>query len=657
MAQVLTIGILALPLASAGLLALARSIHPRRVRAFAMAVAGATAVGTIALFPHADSGAVLKLRWLPGTGIMELGLGSTGLCAAAVIAFLLFFALLGSLSHEPGLHPASVSIMFIALASTIVALLSEHFLLRYVALELVALCIAFAPLVRLNGQPSYGYAWQTYLLFRVGDAGLLAAILALWSAVGTLLIKASLAAAARAEVSTLAWIVAGLTGAIWVKLGLWPFHSWIRHGRRLGLAQEAWLYATVMPTLGLYLLYRVTPLLALPGLVQSAVHWLGSAAAVLAALVLFRDEEPGEGIPLLNAGLGGIVLSATVAGVKSAAWIALVVVAPLRLLLFLAADAAGSRTPESRRVAAGFFGLGGLALVAFGGLITWWAQASGAPSYPLLMAQTALVLSIVWVVATTKQLAQRSPSVQDRTVHWTQRVAMIALTTMTVGSIVGIHPLLETLSEIAHMEALALPSVSAFLRHLIMTPALWLGLAAAVVARRVLRPTAKAAAGTASERDGEAYTLEEGLARAAQALRGVVETGTLERILSLSVQTVLEAARLAHDAVESSSLERTAALSARAITGSARIAYEVMERGTLERIVGMLVRAVARGASFAYHVIETEGLEGLLRRSVRGALALARALQRAHTGRLRYNLFWASVSLVLATLGFILFTW
>jgi hypothetical protein len=73
-----------------------------------------------------------------------------------------------------------------------------------------------------------------------------------------------------------------LARAAWVKLGGWPFHLWSRAGRGLSLASQAWLYATLVPNLGAYLLYRVTPLLAVAGLLRTPLLWLGASCALIA---------------------------------------------------------------------------------------------------------------------------------------------------------------------------------------------------------------------------------------------------------------------------------------------------------------------------------------------------------------------------------------
>jgi hypothetical protein len=107
-------------------------------------------------------------------------------------------------------------------------LLADHFLARYVALEVVALCVSLAPLAEIKSLAATHLAWRTYLLLRAGDAGMLAAVILLHDASRTLQIEPALEAGTALGGTQLDWIAAGFALAAWVKLGGWPFHLWRR---------------------------------------------------------------------------------------------------------------------------------------------------------------------------------------------------------------------------------------------------------------------------------------------------------------------------------------------------------------------------------------------------------------------------------------------
>jgi len=640
--NVLVVGLVGLPLLASALVAIgARDSRPVSARHLTLAATGLTGLCALALLPHVADGPALVVDWLPGTGVMGLTTGAIGLYAVLVTTWGAFSVLLSSLS-SPSMGsgsaeypPLSQAVMLLALAGTNVAFLADHFLARYAALEVVALCVALAPLVEVRRPVGIRLASTSYLLLRLGDAGLLAAILILWSASGTLSIDPSLRLAVGSiegggvlEGGWLWLAVAGFVLAAWVKLGGWPFHLWSRAGRRLGLVSQAWLYATVVPNLGIYLLYRVTPLLVVAGPLRTEALWLGVGGAVVAALIALTQTDVRAAMVYVGAAQGGLALFAAASGIKPAVWLGLLALTPLRLLIFLTADVARSTGSLSwRRVAACLFGLAGLALVAFGLLTTWWARGAGTPLDALLVAEVAVALIGVWVVRVTRQLLRpQSGITRDSVSHWTKWVTVGLLGIGVLAGGLAWGPVTHHLAAASHMTFPAMPTLPALLRYAATAPALWVIMVLALAVWRLRRRSGLdylASVETAEE----VYDLEEALARTAQVLHAVVEVGIAERLIAFLVRIVVEGARATHRVVEHRSLEG-------------------LLRGS--------VRSVMDGARGTHRIVEHRGLENLLRSSVRAVLALARRLQRWHTGRLQRSLLWIAVSLALAMISLVL---
>jgi len=667
--NVLVGGLVGLPLLASALVAIgARGSRPVSVRHLTLAATGLTGLCALALLPHVTAGPALVVDWLPGTGIMGLTTGATGLYAVLVTTWGAFIVLLPSLSslsigRGSAEHPAlSQAVMLLALAGTNIAFLSDHFLARYVALEVVALCVAFAPLVEVRRPAGIRLASTSYLLLRLGDAGLLAAILILWSASGTLSIDPSLKfALGSIEGGGVLggwrlWLaVAGFVLAVWVKLGGWPFHLWSRVGRRLGLVSQAWLYATVVPNLGIYLLYRVTPLLVAAGPLGTVALWLGVGGAVVAALIALTQTDVRAAMIYVGAAQGGLALFAAASGIKPAIWIGLLALTPLRLLLFLTADVARSTGSSSwRRMAAGLFGLAGLALVAFGLLTTWWARGAGTPLDALLVAEVAVALTGVWVARMTRRLFRpQSGITRDSVARWAKWVSVGLLGVGVLAGGLAWGPLTRHLAIASHLAFPAMPAFLALLRYAATAPALWVIVVLALAVwqlRRRSGPGYLASVGSAEE----VYDLEEALARSAQVLHGVVEVGIAEQLIALLVRIVVEGARATRRVVEHRSLDGLLRGSAQAVMGAARSIYRVVEHGGLDGLLRGSARSVMDGARGTHLVVEHRGLENLLRSSVRAVVALARRLQRWHTGRLQRSLLWIAVSLALAMLSLVL---
>jgi formate hydrogenlyase subunit 3/multisubunit Na+/H+ antiporter MnhD subunit len=291
----LLVGVIGAPLLAGLCLIVAARWLPSSISHWiALVVVGVAALCALGLIPYAGQHPAIEVTWLPGMGAMTLELGATSLYAAAATTWAALLALLAT-PPEARCPPLSAALVLITLAAATVAFVAGHFLLRYAALEIVALGVAVAPFVELRGGEGARLGRLVYLLLRVGDAGLLAAILILFAGSGTLEIGPALQAGLALDETGLRWAALGLVLAVWVKSGGWPFSLWLQAGSQLPSRSRTWLYATVMPNLGLYLLYRVTPLLAASGPVRGAALWIGAGSAMLAAFVVLFQSEPRTG--------------------------------------------------------------------------------------------------------------------------------------------------------------------------------------------------------------------------------------------------------------------------------------------------------------------------------------------------------------------------
>ena len=632
MAIRLAVGAIGLPLLVSTLVAVAlrRASRSSIAHHVTLVATGLTALCILTLLPHTADTPAIAVEWLPGTGPMGLTTDASGLYAALVTTCGAFLVLLGTTPHSAKCPPLARAVTLLALAATNAAFLTDHFLARYVALEIVALCVALAPLVELRNTAGIRLATSNYLLLRLGDAGLLAAILILRGASGTLSIGPALEAGGALGAARLGWVVAGFVLAAWVKLGGWPLHLWSQSGRRLTLASQAWLYAIVVPSLGAYLLYRVTPLLALAGPLRTAALWLGAGGAALATLIALTQADPRSALIYVGAGQGGLALFVAAAGVKPAIWVGLLALTPLRLLIFLAADTAqNSNSTIWHRVAACLFALGGLALAAFGLLTTWWAREAGVPLDALFVAEAAVALTGVWAArAAWRLFSDPKGSGKPLGSAWTQWTAVGLLGGGVLVGGLTLGPLARHLVSTSRIALPTVPTLLAMSSYAATAPALLAVIVLSLATWRLQRAS-RWKPWAAAEPAEEVYDLEEGLTRAAHVLRAVVEVGIAERIVALVV---------------------------RAVVNGARAAWAVEHRG-LENLTHRTARAVVDGALVTYRVVEQEGLEGLLHRGVQVVLTLSRGLQRWHTGRLRHNLMWVSIALALAVLALVVWGW
>jgi hypothetical protein len=526
------------------------------------------------------------------------------------------------------------------------ALLAEHFLARYVALEVVALCVALAPLAEMREDADSAvrgrWAQLVYLVLRVGDAGLLPAILALWAGTGTLEIAPALEAGTALPQPTLGWIAGGMLLAVWVKVGGLPLHIWQQAGRLLSPAARSWLYRTLTPNLGLYLLYRVTPLLVASPPVRAVAAWVGALGALWAGILALRvllsgpqntpDGSLDRAAIYLGAAQGGLALALAATGQKAEVWLLLLALTPLRLLLDLAGRLVGeARRAGERQAAALLYGLGAALLAGLDALIVWWVREAGAPLAVRLVSGAAVGLVGAWAALSTVRAWRDAPSETPRAPAavrgWT---VAVLLACGFVAALLWRRPLLDHLARAAHGDPFALPTPAGAVGALATGPAGWVAFVLALrIERLAFRDLLPGVARKRPEVDLP-LALERGLQSSAKAVHTVVEAGILGRTLGGSTQGVLEAAQLSHRWIEG-----------------------VVLHGATEQIA----QSAADGGRLAYEMMEQGGLEGLLRRTVDAVMAASRWLQRRHTGRLRRNLIWVVASLLLAALGLVLSVW
>ncbi len=323
-------GLILVPLLSSsallGALLFTRSTPRRRIAGhrIALIVTGLATMCALALVLNGEQDVPFQLTWLPNAGPMTFSLAQTGLHAALATTAAAFLSLLmcNVPSPSPSRLPSTVYrlpsavLLLLTLAAANTAFLSGHFLGRYVALEIAGVCIALVPLLTLARDASPRLTKFVYLVLRVGDTGFLIAMLILMNAAGTLDIGPALESGAALSGSRLAWVIIGFVLAVWVKVGAWPFEGWQQIGEQLDPAAHSWTYATVMPNLGLYLLYRITPLLSQHPALRAWVVWssLGGMVLVTVIALLKRDLRPA--LVYLNAAQSGLALCLAAAGCR-----------------------------------------------------------------------------------------------------------------------------------------------------------------------------------------------------------------------------------------------------------------------------------------------------------------------------------------------------
>lgn len=202
------------------------------------------------------------------------------LVTVLVLWFMLFVVKQG---HEEQLSRLDAALLSFSLAFGYAAFFSGQFLMRYISLEIVGLTAAFSVLDWDEDPPSLGRFRAVFTFLRLGDLGLLVSILLLlvYSGILNLNIDAMIKAAVDFPVERQIWILGGVLVAVAIKLAVWPFRMWLRCAERRKYSTAYWVPAILMPSLGLYLLYRFVPIIQ-----SQAIYQISLAAVALGLLII-----------------------------------------------------------------------------------------------------------------------------------------------------------------------------------------------------------------------------------------------------------------------------------------------------------------------------------------------------------------------------------
>lgn len=179
-----------------------------------------------------------------------------------LVAVLTLWLLLFVRQQQQHEEPSRFDIVLLAfsLAFGYVAFFSGQFLMRYIALEIVGLIAALsAPDWAEDPFPISRFR-IVFILLRLGDLALLISILLLRASSGTLNIDEMIKASIDLPVDQQVWILAGVLVAVAIKLAVWPFSMWLRCAEGKKQRPAYWISANLVPSLGMYLLYRFVPI-------------------------------------------------------------------------------------------------------------------------------------------------------------------------------------------------------------------------------------------------------------------------------------------------------------------------------------------------------------------------------------------------------------
>ncbi len=340
-----------LPLACFFLLAVCWPLRHKGKLAGALssAVAIVSCLGAVRLLSMVLSGAIdpsegfrATVPWLIANGktIAEVGVHIDGISATMLVVITLVAACvqvysLGYLADEPEEHLGRYftwhSLFIFSMGGLVIA---PNLLQAFMCWELVGLC-SYLLIGYYWTKPEAGHAAvKAFWITKFADMGLLAGLILLYAQSGSFEWTVTLPNSIAAMVSALIFI--GVMG----KSAQVPLHVWLPNAMEGPTPVSALLHAATMVAAGVFLIVRAFPIFAAAPDVLTAMTWIGSITALVAACTAVVQDDIKKVLAYSTCSQLGFMVAALGTGSVLGGYFHLTTHAFFKALLFLGAGAA-----------------------------------------------------------------------------------------------------------------------------------------------------------------------------------------------------------------------------------------------------------------------------------------------------------------------------
>ena len=354
-----------------------------------------TADFTDALAQHGAefAGAANSIQWLEVPGNIELRLGvhvdGITIVMLAVVSFVSLMVQVYSLGymHGDSRYGWFYAVLSLFAASMLALVLADNFLLLYFSWELVGLCSYLLIGHYSHLRSAAEAAKKAFITTRIGDVGLLIAIILLWRDTGTFNIQEVIAAAEagtiRTEVLT-ASVVLLFLGAMG-KSAQFPLHVWLPDAMEGPTPVSALIHAATMVVAGVYLVARTLPLFELVAGASEMVLAIGLLTTFMSAGMGLVMTDIKRVIAYSTINSLGLMFVALGVGAPQAAMLYLFTHAFFKALLFLGAGSVIHATEQQEvsklgglwskmPITSATFAIGALSMAGLPFLSGFWAK-------------------------------------------------------------------------------------------------------------------------------------------------------------------------------------------------------------------------------------------------------------------------------------------
>ncbi len=293
-----------LPLVSSVFVPLIARGSAKARNAFVIVVTTVTAFLALTLIPAVSSGVVnLVVPWIPqviSAGVYLDPLSVLFTCLVGFFGLIIAIYSLGYMKHEENLTRYYFYLLLF-IGSMIGLVISDNFLQLFIFWEMVGFC-SYSLISFWNNRPESVKAGnKVFIMTRIGDASLLAAIGILFASLNTFSFHGTITAVLNGALppSTLTVVAFLVLGGAIAKSAQLPLHTWLYSAMEAPTSVSALLHAATMVKAGVYLVARfiliAAPMIAvLEGSWLPTVAWIGVLTAFLGAtMALYTPDIKG----------------------------------------------------------------------------------------------------------------------------------------------------------------------------------------------------------------------------------------------------------------------------------------------------------------------------------------------------------------------------
>ncbi len=294
-----------LPLFSSLFVLLIARLGAKARDAFVVIISGITAALAFSLVPDVYFGAEGALgsvvSWIPSSGITAgVFIDSLSVLFTVLVAFFGLIIAIYSLGYMKGEEGLTRYYFFLLLfiGSMIGLVISDNFLQMFIFWEMVGLCSYSLISFWYKRPESIRAGVKVFLMTRIGDISLLAAIGILYASLGSFSFSYTIDHISSIPVPTLTAVAFLTLGGAIAKSAQLPLHTWLYSAMEAPTSVSALLHAATMVKAGIYLVARLILILgplafALPMWLPT-VAWIGVLTAFMGAtLALYTPDIKG----------------------------------------------------------------------------------------------------------------------------------------------------------------------------------------------------------------------------------------------------------------------------------------------------------------------------------------------------------------------------